>query len=290
VPLDDWLPRRPRLRPGVRVVRRDSGHLQVGHDPAARFVLPDDEPSRLLLADLDAGRRPALDDPRALSRCRELVERGLVVDTDALEAALRGAVPRESVLAAFAHAGRRAAHGLTARGTARVAVTASAPWRPVALRAVAAAGLRLATPGGPRTAHLVIDPTPEFLDDLMRRSEPHLVVSEIAGQITVGPFVSPGLTACPRCVTAHRCDRDPGHAMVREQYAAAVDQRVPPDPVLLQLAAAWAVRDLVSYVEGDLPATWSATVAVDPGLTLARQRWLRHPACGCSWGDALAAG
>jgi hypothetical protein len=287
---DDWLPHRPRLRPGLRVVRRDSGHVQIGLDPAERLVLPDSDAARRLLTDLDAGRTPALDDPGARTRLRELMERGLVVDADAVDESLRGPLPRESVLAAYAEAGPIATQRLAARGAARIAVVASGAWRAVTLRAMASAGLRLAASGDTPTARLVVAPAADLLEELMRRSEPHLVVSELAGRITLGPFVSPGLTACPRCVTAHHCDRDPGHATVLEQYATAVDGTVPPDPVLLQLAAAWAVRDLVSYVEGDLPATWSATVAVDAGLTLARQRWLRHPSCGCSWGDRLAAG
>lgn len=287
---DDWLPRRPRLRPGLRGIRRDGRHLQVGIDPTVRLVLPDGEPARRLLADLRAGRRPALDDPGVRGWCRGLVERDFVVDADALDQALRGPVPRESVLSAFAAAGPSATARLAARGSARVAVDATGPWRTVTLRAMAAAGLTVAAPGARRVAHLLVDPADELLDELVRGSEPHLVVSGAVGPITVGPFVSPGLTACSRCVTAHRCDRDPGHATVMEQHAACSDERVPPDPVLLQLAAAWAVRDMVSYVEGDLPATWSSTVAVDPGLTLDRQPWLRHPRCGCSWGDELAAG
>jgi hypothetical protein len=287
---DDWLPRRPRLRPGLRAVRRDSRHLQVGIDPADRLVLPDSESARRLLADLQAGRRPALDDPRTRGWCRELVERGFVVDADAVDQALRGPVPRESVLSAFAGAGPSATARLTARGSARVAVDAHGRWRTLALRAMAASGLTVAKPGARRVAHLLVDPADELLDDLVRRSEAHLVVTGVAGRITVGPFVSPGQTACSRCVTAHRCDQDPGHATVLEQYAANPDQGVPPDPALLQLAVAWAVRDLVSYVEGDVPATWSSTVLMDPGLTLAREEWRRHPICGCSWGDQLAAG
>jgi hypothetical protein len=287
---DDWLPRHPRLRPGLRVVRRDSRHLQVGIDPTDRLVLPDDEAARRLLADLRDGRHPDLDDPGVRSRCRELVQRGFVVDADSLDRALRGPLPRESVLSAFAADGSSATARLAARGSARVAVEASGPWKAAILRSMALAGLTVAAPGARRVAHLLVDPADERLDELVWRSEPHLVVSTTAGRITVGPFVSPGLTACSRCVTAHGCDRDPGHATVRQQYAAGPGDRVPADPVLLQLAAAWAVRDLVSYVEGDLPSTWSSTVVVDPALTLARQRWLRHASCGCHWGEELAAG
>lgn len=287
---DDWLPRRPRLRPGVRAVRRDSRHLQVGIDPTDRLILPDDEPNRRLLDDLRAGRHPELDDPQAQACLRRLVERGLVVDADALDRALRGPLPRECVLSSFAVDARNAAARLSARGVATVALDVTGPWRTSLLRAVAAAGLRIAARGDDRAVTVVADPADELLDRLVQRSEPHLVLDAVAGRVTVGPFVSPGLTACSRCVTAHRCDRDPGHATVRGQYAAGPDDQAPVDPVLRQLAAAWAVRDVVSYVEGDLPATWSSTVALDPALTLDRQRWLRHPACGCHWGDQLAAG
>jgi hypothetical protein len=287
---DDWLPCRPRLRPGLRAVRRDSAHLQVGIDPSDRLVLPDEEPARRLLADLGSGRRPTLEDPVARRWCRELVERGLVVDADALGQALHGPLPRESVLSAFATRGPDAPERLAARGSAAVAVDAAGAWRTATLRVMTAAGLAVAAPGAHRVAHLLVDPDDARLDELVRRSEPHLVVTVLAGRITVGPFVSPGLTACSRCITAHRCDRDPGHAMVRQQHTTGPEDPAPPDPVLLRLAAAWAVRDLVSFAEGDRPATWSSTVEVDPALSLVRQRWLRHAACGCHWGDELAAG
>jgi hypothetical protein len=287
---DDWLPRHPRLRPGLRAVRRDSRHLQVGIDPADRLVLPDDAPARVLLTDLEAGRRPDLDDACVRRRCRELVERGLVVDADALDRAMSGPLPRDAVLSAFAVDAPTAAQRLAARGSGTAALDATEPWRTAALRAMSAAGLAAAAPGGRPAAHLLVDPADELLDELMRRSEPHLVVTARTGRITLGPFVSPGVTACSRCITAHRCDRDPGFATVREQYAHAVGSPTPSDPVLVQLAAAWAVRDLVTYVEGDLPASWSSTIAIDPALTLERQRWLRHPACGCHWGEGLAAG
>ena len=62
------------------------------------------------------------------------------------------------------------------------------------------------------------------------------------------------------------------------------------DPALRTLALAAAVRDLVTLAEGLRPATWSATVRVDASLRMEREVWLRHPHCGCSWGDGLAVG
>ena len=109
--------------------------------------------------------------------------------------------------------------------------------------------------------------------------------------MTLGPFVVPGATACLRCVDAHRGEADPRRGLVLEQAAslpALTRDRV--DPALHALALAWAARDVVTFVEGGRPATWSATVRVDAGLRLAPQEWLRHSHCGCSWGDQLAAG
>ena len=64
-----------------------------------------------------------------------------------------------------------------------------------------------------------------------------------------------------------------------------------PDPVphdLLELALAWAVRDLVNWVDGRRPRSWSATVHVDPALELPVTPWPVHPGCGCSWGARVA--
>jgi hypothetical protein len=47
------------------------------------------------------------------------------------------------------------------------------------------------------------------------------------------------------------------------------------------------VRDVVAYVEGEPPSTWSATVTIGPDLDPGRREWARHPHCGCSWADGL---
>jgi len=49
---------------------------------------------------------------------------------------------------------------------------------------------------------------------------------------------------------------------------------------------AWAARDVASYAEDRRPTTWSATLRLDAQLaSIETQPWLRHPACGCSWGE-----
>ncbi|MFC6341651.1 hypothetical protein ACFP8W_06655, partial [Nocardioides hankookensis] len=61
----------------------------------------------------------------------------------------------------------------------------------------------------------------------------------------------------------------------------------PDDPVLESLAAGWAVRDMIRYLAGATPSTWSASVDLDVDLDPQRRSWSRHPHCGCAW-DALA--
>ena len=56
------------------------------------------------------------------------------------------------------------------------------------------------------------------------------------------------------------------------------------DPCLLELGGAWAVRDVVRRLDGELPSLRSATVTVTDDLEVTRRDWLRHPHCGCAWG------
>jgi hypothetical protein len=290
--MDDWLPARPTLRPGLRVTRRDDHHLQVGFDPALRVVLPDRPGVRRLFDDLAVGRRPALDDPDVRRSCHALAERGLLVDADEVARHLAGGLPRPGVQAAFASSGPAAAAGLAARPGARIGVVADETWRAAAVRLLGSAGVPVAGAREAPAAYLLVsaggEPDRTEVDPYLRRDAAHLIVRNVGARVTVGPFVAPGLTCCLRCVDAHGCDADPGHALVVEQHSPVADE--PCDPLLMQLALAWAVRDLVTYVEGGLPSTWSATVTTAADLDVDRRTWTRHPRCGCSWGDALAAG
>lgn len=290
-PGDDWFPRRPRLRPGLRVVRRADGGPQLGCDAGRRLPLPDTPEAHAFLAALVEGRRPALDSPGPRSWAHRLVQDGLVLDASALERGARLGLPPDAVRAAFAQHGPAAEHRLRARASATVAVEGSGTALTEARRRLAAVGLTEAR-RRPPAVRLVLSATGELprplLDPWMRAGVPHLLVTQRAGRTVVGPFVVPGLTACLRCVDAHASDREPGHGLVAEQYRPREDDQ--PDPALLGVALACAARDLVAFVEGDPPATWSATVEVDPALRLERQVWTRHPRCGCSWGEGFATG
>jgi bacteriocin biosynthesis cyclodehydratase domain-containing protein len=151
-------------------------------------------------------------------------------------------------------------------------------------RLLHAGGAQAVGPGTAAPVAAVVasgEPRREDADAHLRDGRPHLVVSGGAAGVVVGPFVAPGLTACLRCLDAHRSEADPRRGLVLAQVAGRAGG--PADPALTTLAAAWAARDLLTLLAGIRPSTWSATVAVGADLRPERRSWRRHPWCGCAW-------
>lgn len=294
------LPDRVRLRPGTRVARRGDGWLQVGLHPERSVVAGDSPEVRGLLGALTLGTElgPLTDLPVPLARvCRALLERELLVDATALAADLAGhASPadRGRVGATYAE------HGL-----ATAAVLARRAGSPVLVRhhRRTEGGPRIEdllhdagvpTEGTPRAALLVSrgEPARDLPDAWLHDDLPHLVVTATADGVRIGPFVEPGRTACLRCLDAHRADHDPRWPLVLLQHVTAADAAPDvPDPVpgdLLALALVWAVRDLVGWLDGRRPRSWSTTIDVGPDLALPVRAWPQHPACGCAWEQRFA--
>jgi hypothetical protein len=293
-PPPDDLPARPVLRPGLRVVRRDDRHLQIGIDPPLRVIVPDDAAVRRLLDDLSAGRGGTSTIPPttpAAARCLQMLhQHGMLVDAAVLERTLATGEDRAAAAAAVAQAGTDAQAVLAARAATGVRVEAAADVRQSAHRLLRAAGLAV-TDRHEAGIVLLVSPGPllrDVLDPFVRDGRAHVVVAPAGAGLTVGPFVAPGLTACLRCVDAHLAEHDPRRAVVLEQCGRQGPAPVEPrDPTLLTLALAWAVRDVIRFVDGVEPATWSATLSIGADAMPVRRRWQRHPHCGCSWGDAL---
>ncbi|WP_435770880.1 hypothetical protein [Nocardioides sp. SYSU DS0651] len=282
--------RRLALRPGVPVLARSPGVIQVGLDEPSVRVDDGPDVARLLAALSSMGGlpeepgdlAPAAD--RVLARLREA---GLVVPIAAAE---RVADPSLTTLRA--QFGPDAVRRQAARAEAAVAVRADAAAGALIEPLLAAAGLRAVDPGANEAAVELVVVTGtvarDRLDQLTRDSIAHLVVSGSAAGRRVGPFVDPGRTACLRCVDAHESLHDPRRPLLLAQAATASAAEPPPrDPLLDQLALAWAVRDLARFVEGDEPSTWSTTVDLGPGGAPEVTRWGRHPWCGCSWDAVL---
>jgi hypothetical protein len=251
---------RPALRAGLHVVRRDDRHLQLGLDPPDRLVLAD-RPG--LLETLgDPGRCP---DPALLPTLDRLAADGWLVDAD------------------------RAARAERQRVTARppVAVAADTPLAEAVARACVTAGLRTIEAAGPSTLLLVVtlgEPRRAVSDALVRDDVFHVFVSVSQRRVRIGPFVEPGRTPCLRCLDAHLGERDPRRATVLHQLEQLPRSYAPWDHGLAQLACAWAVRDVVRRLDGEVPALRAATVTLGDDLEVTRETWLRHPHCGCAWG------
>ena len=292
------------LRPGVHTLERRDHRLQVGLDPRQAVVLRDEPPVRHTLRLLTTGGAAEPADPATLSA---LDQAGLLVDEAVMRPLLsvtgsaapdrhdRAALARSDGEDALGLVERRRRHRTTVRGFGGPAGGRLAE-RLAGLLGEAGLPARVATRPG-RADRLVVlagvgEPRRELVDEAVRGDLPHLLVRMREGEAVLGPFVAPGRTACLRCVDAHLTDTDPCWPLLVAQYAARdAGERgdgvpEPVDGLLAAVAVAWAARDVASYAEGRRPTTWSATLRLDGQLTaIATQPWLRHPACGCSWGE-----
>jgi len=274
------LPERPTLRPGLHVVRRDAVTLQIGVDPPARVIAPDTDGVRRLIDDLSSARTP-----------HDLTVEARTCLSDLLAADL--VVPAGRRAAAAAQFGTAAEHRVRARAGASAAVRGPEELAARAADLLAGAGLVAPRDPEPPTTWLVLsegEPVRDSLDELVRQGAPHLLVVSRVGRLEIGPFVAPGRTACLRCVDAHRAEPDPRRHLVVEQTARLVAAGAPEprDDVLWSLATAWAVRDVLRFVEGERPSTWSASFEVGPTEAPRSREWARHPHCGCVWDQLLS--
>jgi bacteriocin biosynthesis cyclodehydratase domain-containing protein len=290
---------RPILRPGTHVLRRGAGQLQVGLDPGSALVLPDTPSVRagLRLLTTPAERASYVD--RAPLDLLE-AHGTLIDERDLMPLLAEEDVAPHATAALAREAGPELAASREARRRWRTETRsfghpAGAGLRGAFVALAGAAGLReaaarrVAAPDGGVLVG-VGEPDRDLVDAWTRAGTPHLLVRLTEGRAVIGPFVQPGSTACLRCLDAHCTDADPAWPLLVRQYAAAAacdradGAPEPVDPLLASLAVAWAARDLVSYVDGRRPSTWSTTVTIHPRLSrLETRAWLRHPACGCSW-------
>ena len=147
--MDDRLPDRPTLRPGLRVVRRDDRPPPGRARPAAAGGAPRRaRRCAALLDDLRVGRRPATGDPTYAAGPRAR-RRGLLVDAADVDRGLpvRSPGPRCRRRSRRTAPRPRPARG---RGAAPGRVDGDEPWRAASLRLLAAAGLTVAGDREPR--------------------------------------------------------------------------------------------------------------------------------------------
>ncbi|GGQ39989.1 hypothetical protein [Couchioplanes azureus] len=110
-----------------------------------------------------------------------------------------------------------------------------------------------------------------------QRRQPHLAVGIREAAAVVGPLV-PGVGGpCLNCLDLHRRDRNPDAG------------RPVPDPrdgepcaaATVLAATAYAVAQVLDFVDGLVPATRGAEIEIGAPGRLRRRSWVSHPCCFC---------
>ncbi|WP_432544760.1 hypothetical protein [Kineococcus sp. SYSU DK002] len=246
--------------PGVPVLRRRDGLVQVGSSPRSARLHPAQDPPRTA----DAGSR-GLDVP-------DEVWAWSAYDRD-------GAAPR-------ARSRRRARSAVAVSGSAATVEAV------VAVLADAGVGRLLCdrplpgtTTGSRQPADLLVlvhDHTadPVEADGVLADGVPHLSVVLRDTDAVVGPLVLPGRSACLRCLDRWRTDADPAWPEQRSALLRSAPR--PADAATTRVVAGLAGLQVLSHLDGMVASTVGASLEVLLPEGRVRQRWWRpHPACGC---------
>ena len=291
------MPVRPRWREDVPLLWRDDATAQCGVHPA-QFTLSRLDAQWLLALD---GLRTVdvVQDshPMAARLLRMALTCGALEDAAAVPDAVRWADATERDLA---RARWRALPDQcvdpTARDRARISVVGNGQIADSVRALLAASGLR----ENPNSGAGVAAPTfviladahhpdvPQLFDGRLLDG-PHVHVGARGRRAVAGPIVVPGITSCLRCAHLHSCDRDRAWPMLSIQWAQTPVSLI--DPVLVHLAAGFAVHQTRQFVDGC--ATVDTAVEIDLGDTGIRNvARPPHALCGCRWPetDPVSAG
>ncbi|UGT64039.1 hypothetical protein [Nocardia asteroides] len=273
-------PRGPLLQPGVAILVRPSGSIQLGWDPERAVVL----------------RPPGLD-PAVVERFLRTLD-GLQTRPQVLwRAGELGLRPEQAdaLLDAVQHAGLLL---LPADGPAlvrSVRVHGRGPLTDRVLDWLRAEGVEPArSPGGYRrgevrgwredlvilTDTLVVDP--RLGAELVLARIAHLPVRIRDGRGVVGPLVLPGATSCLRCADLTRSS---GDAEWPHLAAQLLDRVGAASPAMVVRTSALALTELEAIFACSArrePETLDATLEPDPDShAVHSRRWPAHPDCGC---------
>ncbi|WP_207839962.1 hypothetical protein [Williamsia soli] len=287
----------PVLRPGVAVLVRPGGRIQVGCDPDTAIIVEPSEgvhPAQLaaLLRSMTSKRPPG------------------EVEAAAIEAGLsRNEVAElldDLVVAGIAH------HEVGSSTRLRVRVHGAGPLAVAISRALHGAGVDLArsvrrpslidtedqdplvhqervstwaTDLVMLTDYLTHDPW--LVSSLMRHRIPHLMVRLRDGVGVIGPMVLPGLTSCLHCADHHRTDRDRDWPTVSAQLLGTCGWAGSATIAGTVAVAAAQIEQITAVtrsgqVNQPPPSTLNTTIEfrANPSSMVLRH-WPPHPLCGC---------
>lgn len=310
------LPLRPRVVPGLAVLRRRAGEIQVGLDPRRATVVSGLPESVVVVAGRLTGHRSADDllaevgddGPALEDLLRLLSDKGLVEDAAgggpagqyadgmiAVHGDGRLAVSVACLLTAagvgWVHVAARGAVGPEDVGSGYLAEDVGQPRAAAATAAVQRVddSVRTSRFAGRRRPDLAlltdaVVPDPELVDLLTADGVPHLPVHVRDGIGIVGPLVVPGVTSCLRCADLHRSDIDKCWPGIATQLAGRPQ---PADLTSVQTTAGFAAAQALETLRWSRsahgrPRTWHTSVEIDLASAQTQYRgWRRHPACPC---------
>ncbi|MFD6571192.1 ThiF family adenylyltransferase [Streptomyces diastaticus] len=135
----------------------------------------------------------------------------------------------------------------------------------------------------PRDGLGVFAPDPAAVEQFVASGVPHLFAGVLEATGMVGPLVVPGATACARCVSLDRVDRDPLWPRLITQWRATRRRSSPAcDLALATTVAGFAAAQALAFLDGTLPSgadtRWE--------LALPASAWRAvplapHPECPC---------
>jgi bacteriocin biosynthesis cyclodehydratase domain-containing protein len=114
---------------------------------------------------------------------------------------------------------------------------------------------------------------------------PHLL-AEVRGDVgVVGPLVTPGASACLRCLDLTRTDADPGWPALAVQLGTPSRAVAPCDSALALAVAAQTAMQALALLDGEsLPSAVGGTLELTlPDWRWRRRSWQLHPDCDCGW-------
>lgn len=306
------------LLPGIGVLRRPDGDLQIGTEPPRWVVLRHPPPraeSMLTALDGSAGletvcRRTGSDPALWTDLVAELCRQGLAEVVDSpfpVRPAVHGP-EAERISATLRWGTHRAGRALGARGDAAVVLvgTGGTHRRLAAMLTEVGVGRveerqapavphpradrrgcwwQLDDPElGPRHPDLVVV-TDQMLPPWAAADLHHAAINQLAVRTgswgsTVGPLTLPGRTACPRCVTRHRSVADEGWPLIEIGHWHS---RSPSSPLTEAMTTSLVAAEVLDLLDGTTPpATVGGTLDWELGTHAPRRRsWSVRPDCEC---------
>ena len=113
---------------------------------------------------------------------------------------------------------------------------------------------------------------------------PHLAAAAAEAVGVVGPLVSPGRSACLRCLEFTRAERDPAWPLILAQVAGSRLEPQACDTVLAAGVAALAAAQALLFIDTGRPAAAVRNGTLElavPDWQWRRRTWLPHPRCTC---------